>query len=114
MLKSCLSIILVATLLVGACKNSNKGENAVTPLEKHDNKSKTTLIDAVEKGDFKEVKRLIEQEEADVNVSDSKGKSALHCAAERGHKELAAYLTEQGAAVDTADNDGNTPLHLAA
>ena len=31
MLKNCLSILLVATLLVGACKNSNKGENAVTP-----------------------------------------------------------------------------------
>ena len=119
--KNSLSIILVATLLVGACKNSNKGENAVTPhdpIGKHDNKGKIALIDTVEKWiaerDHKEVVVYLIEQGATVDATNQYGWTLLHWAALNGHKEAVNLLLDKGAAVDTTDSDGLTPLHWAA
>ncbi|KAL0419813.1 UNVERIFIED_CONTAM: Ankyrin repeat domain-containing protein 53 [Sesamum radiatum] len=50
---------------------------------------------------------------ADVKASDFKGMTALHYAAERGHKKLMQLLISQGADVE-ADSDHGTPLQRAA
>lgn len=50
---------------------------------------------------------------ADPNLSDNRGRSALHIAAERGHALIAARLIKAGAITDTKDNNGDTPSALA-
>ncbi|KAK4418352.1 Tetratricopeptide repeat protein 31 [Sesamum alatum] len=50
---------------------------------------------------------------ADVKASDSKGMTALHYAAETGHKKFMQLLISQGAEVE-ADSDYGTPLQRAS
>jgi len=50
---------------------------------------------------------------SDVNWKDQNGKTLLHYAAWKGHKEIAELLIANGAEVDVKV-DGWTPLHLAA
>lgn len=50
---------------------------------------------------------------ADVNVRNSKGQSALHCAAKAGFVDIVALLLERGAEVDAVDSKGETPLATA-
>ena len=52
-------------------------------------------------------------EGADVNVTNYKGQTALHCAAKAGFVEPVRILLEHGANVDAQDRDGDTPLHAA-
>ena len=72
------------------------------------------FLDAVEKGDSKEMKRLLEQEEADVNARDSKGETALNFATKRGHKKVISLLLDKGTSVEAKNKYGQTPLHWAA
>ena len=50
----------------------------------------------------------------DVNVKDSRGRTALHVAARIGCTESATYLLEHEANVDIPDHNGRTALHIAA
>lgn len=47
----------------------------------------------------------------DVNLTDEKGLSLLHLAAEAGHFEAAAFLVEKGANVNLCTKDGIPPIH---
>ncbi len=47
---------------------------------------------------------------ADVLVTDHKGKTALHRAAQAGFVEVIGYLIAEGAYVEAGDNKGETPL----
>ncbi len=51
---------------------------------------------------------------ADLNVTDSKGQTPLHCVAARGMKEIAAKMIANGAKKNVKDNEGKTPLNLAS
>jgi len=51
---------------------------------------------------------------SDINLKDSRGASILHCAAEKGNRELVETLLAKLADLNEEDNDGKTALHLAA
>lgn len=63
-------------------------------------------------GNAKIVKDLLNQG-ADVNVTNYKGQTALHCAAKAGFVEPVRILLAHGANVNAQDRDGDTPLHTA-
>ena len=50
---------------------------------------------------------------ADVNVTNHKGQTALHCAAKAGFVDIVTLLLAHGATVDAVDDKGETPLATA-
>jgi tetratricopeptide (TPR) repeat protein len=72
------------------------------------------LIDAAKRGCLKDVSMLLGSG-ANVAVTDKYGETALHLAAEGGHKDVVALLLDKyGADVDPTNHDGHTALDLAA
>ncbi len=69
----------------------------------------TDLIDAAERGDAREVERLLAAGR-DPNLAGPDGVTALHVAASRGHLEVARTLLAGGAHVDQMEFDGDTAL----
>ena len=63
-------------------------------------------------GDPKVVQELLDQG-ANVNIQNSKGQTALHCATKAGFVGLVKILLAHGANVNAQDNNGDTPLHAA-
>ncbi len=53
-------------------------------------------------------------EGADPDLTDNRGRSALHIAAERGHTIIVERLVKEGAVVDAEDRKGSTPLNLTS
>lgn len=51
---------------------------------------------------------------ADPDLTDNRGRSALHIAAERGHISIVERLVKHGAIADAEDRNGSTPLSLAS
>ncbi|CAL1291390.1 unnamed protein product [Larinioides sclopetarius] len=68
---------------------------------------------AAEKGDFNKIVNLI-RNGANVNESDSEGRTPLHYAALNGHIEVAKYLLQMGAMFDAQDLRNTTPFQLAS
>lgn len=58
--------------------------------------------------------KFLLMEKADPTLTDNRGRSALHIAAERGHLLIAEHLLSMGVIADTKDNNGDTPLSLAS
>lgn len=75
------------------------------------------LREAAAKGDLESVKihSLILQstKQGLDQPDDNNGKTALHLAAEKNHKEVVRWLLETGANVDAVDTQGNTPIFYA-
>ena len=63
-------------------------------------------------GNPRTVKDLLDQG-ANVNITNYKGQTALHCAAKAGFVEPVRILLDHGADVNAQDRDGDTPLHTA-
>lgn len=63
-------------------------------------------------GNPQSVQALLDQG-ADVNITNYKGQTALHCAAKAGFVEPVRILLAHGADVNVQDRDGDTPLHAA-
>ena len=73
-----------------------------------------SLQEATSAGKVDEVKALISKG-VDVNAREYGSlRTALHYAAEKGHKEIAELLIAKGADVNATNNVGDTPLHYAA
>lgn len=60
-----------------------------------------------------EVARYLLKKGADVNAQDYEGKTALHWAAENGHKDVILLLLIAGADTSLMDSDNMTPISLA-
>jgi ankyrin repeat protein len=72
------------------------------------------IHDAALNGDLAKVKNLLVKDSTLVNAVNDQGRTPLHQAAARGHRELAAWLIQQGADVNRKDSSYQlTPLHLA-
>ena len=71
------------------------------------------LIDAVKAADVEAVRRLLQQEAVDVNVSEADGTTALHWAAHQGDLESLQLLLASGAEPDRPNRYDVTPLALA-
>lgn len=78
-----------------------------------DNPMQTPLYHAVQSGDPKLVRLLIDHG-ARVDVADGYGETPLHRAAERANRVIVEMLLSHGALVDATDDEGRTPLHYAA
>jgi len=61
---------------------------------------------------FSEIIELLAH--VDVNVTDKRGKTAVHFAAKVGCRESISLLIQQGVDVDITDHDGRTALHVAS
>jgi ankyrin repeat protein len=70
------------------------------------------LHQAAKKGNFNEVRRLIE-DGANVNVKDENNDTPLYIAVGQGHKEIAELLISKGADVNVVRSLGYTPLYWA-
>lgn len=70
---------------------------------------------AAVKGYSDVLNRLLQnKDEFDINDREVEGKSALHLAAEFGHKKCVAFLLKHDADLYSTDNEGRTALHIAA
>jgi ankyrin repeat protein len=75
--------------------------------------AQTEVADAAMHGDSDAVRRLLKAD-ADVNVSQADGATALHWAAYHGDEALAALLLKAGANPAAVNRNGSTPMWLAA
>ncbi len=71
------------------------------------------VYEAVERGDFDEVKRLVDKG-VPLDWSPETGLGPLHRALDDGRGDIASYLLEHGADVNAKAVDGITPLHIVA
>ncbi|XP_068232610.1 uncharacterized protein [Palaemon carinicauda] len=71
------------------------------------------LHEAVLLGDLKAMEFILGETEIDVDATDERQRTALHMAADRGHKDLVVLLLEKGCKVNSSDVEGRTPLHCA-
>lgn len=67
------------------------------------------ILWAVTNDDRDEVKKNLSTKD-NVNRTLANGRTALHIAADCGHKELMEYLIDEGAEVNAVDKHGITPL----
>ena len=73
----------------------------------------TPLMIAADRGHVKVCKYLVKQGGVDVNVTNSYGYDALHCAAAKGHADIVKFLAKVDADGLAVCNTGETALHRA-
>ena len=90
---------------------------ALTTLIRFDESDDLHLINAVKKGDFDEVEKLLkenkENPELDLDYLNSDGATALFYAASKGYDKIVEALIANGANKDIANYNGETPLFKA-
>lgn len=84
------------------------GDNVVPSL-----KEQHAFLDKAKKHDFASVRALVSSQPALVNVQPAGRWSALHHAAEHGHKEMVRFLLALGADCSSQTKDGRTPAQVA-
>jgi ankyrin repeat protein len=72
------------------------------------------IHDAAKAGNLAKVKALLKNNPELVSSSDKNGRTALHWAANEGHKAVAEMLLANEADVNAKDDHSQTPLHHAA
>jgi len=87
-------------------------QNEDEEQEDEDN-SGTSLINAVEEGDTKTVKMLLEKG-ANIEETNDDGETALCIAARECHADMVKLLVNKGADIEAKTDRGVTPLFLAA
>lgn len=80
---------------------------------KSPNNSKATLISVAAQGDEAKVKLLITNG-AQINATDSQGRTALMTASSKGNTAIVKLLLEQGADTNLKDNKGQTAFTRAS
>uniref|UniRef100_A0ABD2XK67 ZU5 domain-containing protein n=1 Tax=Trichogramma kaykai TaxID=54128 RepID=A0ABD2XK67_9HYME len=85
------------------------------PIPKlYQNDKTTAFLRAARSGNLEKVVEYLDQQQLDINASNSNGLNALHLASKDGHLEIVAELLKRGAKVDAATKKGNTALHIAS
>ncbi|GHM58644.1 MAG: hypothetical protein sL5_07220 [Candidatus Mesenet longicola] len=79
----------------------------------YDNKGKTLLHYAAEKGSREIIEFLID-ERVDVNIKDKDGNTALHVAAKKGHVDTVKLLLRKDAHFNISNKIGDTPIDIAS
>ena len=69
---------------------------------------------AAKKGYFPLCKTLVEKYKFEVDMTDSKGRTALHISATYGSSDLVTYFARVGADINLRDDSGRNCLHVAA
>ncbi|XP_055964127.1 acyl-CoA-binding domain-containing protein 6 [Sorex fumeus] len=72
------------------------------------------IFDYCRENNIDRVSKAIKSKSVDVNVKDEEGRTLLHWACDRGHKELVTILLQHRADIHCQDNEGQTVLHYAA
>ena len=88
-------------------------QTKVVNVNSKDEQGKTALHYACQKGQFENVKSLINRG-ADINIQTISKKTPLHLATKRGSQEIVNFLLSKGASVNAKTKFGTTPLHMAA
>ncbi len=71
------------------------------------------LIIGARKGDVSKVQLALDRFEANINMVDENGETALTIAAREGHYDVVKYLLEKGASTKMSDKKGRTAFTLA-
>ena len=72
------------------------------------------FINAVNRGDLRFAKLLLNRAGVDVNARNADGRTALHVACQQGHKEIIQWLLDVAKAdLEVADNTGLRAIHHA-
>lgn len=72
------------------------------------------FINAVNRGDLRVAKLLLNRAGVDVDARNTDGRTALHVACQQGHKEIIKWLLDVAKAdLEVADNDGFRAIHHA-
>ncbi|MBN1272563.1 MAG: ankyrin repeat domain-containing protein [Candidatus Aminicenantes bacterium] len=72
--------------------------------------SAADIHDAVLKGDLSQVKKIVSSSPDQAHAKLENGKTPLHVAAEKGHRDIVIYLIDQKSDINAQDQLGNTPL----
>jgi len=100
----CMTLIFFVFSAKTMHKNTKKDENKAS--------EKLLRICMCEIEELDQLKSLVENENADVNVVNYSGNSPLHIAAVEGHKNIIAYLLSRGADIRQKNKNKLTPLDL--
>jgi len=87
------------------------------PLDSTTEIQQKQIIKAAKAGNAADVRSLLEADRSLANSRDSDASTPLHCAAWKGHVEVAAVLLDFGADIQARNENGHwgdTPLHAAA
>ena len=79
-----------------------------------DNEGDTCLTLASYFGHIETVRYLVDLPRVELNHRCSENKTALHCAAQEKHTDVAQLLIDAGAEIDIKNSDGRFPVHLAS
>jgi ankyrin repeat protein len=86
-------------------------------MDPQDDVQHKLMIKAAKAGNSAAVRALLEADRSLVDARDSDASTPLHCAAWKGHVDVAAVLLEFGADIQARNENGHwgdTPLHAAA
>ncbi len=83
-------------------------------LEEHAGLGIPTVHRLIRDGDLQSVQRHLRRYPRDLEITDNRGRTPLHVAAEEGAADIAALLLELGADPDSTDENLARPLHKAA
>uniref|UniRef100_A0A8D0HSE5 Acyl-CoA-binding domain-containing protein 6 n=1 Tax=Sphenodon punctatus TaxID=8508 RepID=A0A8D0HSE5_SPHPU len=72
------------------------------------------IFDYCRENNIDHVTKAIRAKKMDVNMRDEEGRTLLHWACDRGHKELASILLQNTANINSQDDEGQTALHYAS
>ena len=72
------------------------------------------ILEAARSGDLELVQTILDSDTTAIGMSNDRGSTALHFAAENGHIQIVELLLDLGADLEAIDVDGDTPLMCAA
>jgi uncharacterized protein len=106
------AIIIIAGILTG-CKSQDKTVKAPSTSSQSKAAAEDDIWTLLAKGETEKARAFF-MGKANVNDTDSQGKTPLHYAAENRDSFLAAFLIALGAKPDVLDNSKKTPLSISA